>query len=240
MSIEDFRHDLLKSFHTQFAQNQNHHQNLFIQVVSILLTVIIGFGYTLFNFKSTGYSPNISTIGIFEFSAAFTISELILTLGIAIVSNMAMGYRRDQLMNTKIREAANLTADSASSPSEKNEFNIFAISYNPMKNYYDKHFNKNKRMFFDWMPNFHVIFSITFLVIQFLIILIYFTKLSINKYLMFHINNYFDFYSLICVIGIILAVISYWIINHFHKKLELFYLNNGMQELIDNRYSNGK
>ena len=235
MSIEEFRYDLLKSFHTQFAQNQNHHQNLFIQVVSILLTVIIGFGYTLFNFKSTGYSPNFSTIGIFEFSVAFTISELILTLGVAIVSNMAMGYRRDQLMNAKIREAANITADSANNPSEKNEFKIFAISYNPMKNYHDKHFSKNRRMFFDWMPNFHVIFSITFLVIQFLIILIYFAKLSINKYLMFHINNYFDFYSLICAIGIFFAVFSYWIIIHFHKKLETFYRINGMQELIDKK-----
>jgi len=121
MKEEKFKFELMKSFHEQFAQNQNHHQNLFIQVVSILLTVIIGFGYTLFNFKATGESNNNSTIGLFEFTCAFAISEIILSLGIALVSNMALGYRRDQLMNTRIREAAKITVDSETDKENKKE-----------------------------------------------------------------------------------------------------------------------
>jgi len=235
MKEEEFKFELMKSFHEQFAQNQNHHQNLFIQVVSILLTVIIGFGYTLFNFKATGESNNNSTIGLFEFTCAFAISEIILSLGIALVSNMALGYRRDQLMNTRIREAAKITVDTATKVDDK----IFASSYNPMKNYYNKFYNKNKSMRIDWMPNFHLIFSITIITIEFLVVLIYFTKLGLNSFIEVHPNNTFDYSSLISIIGVFFCFFSFWLIHHFHKTLNKFYLDNGMQDLINNRYSNG-
>jgi hypothetical protein len=236
MEEKDFKYELMKSFHEQFAQNQNHHQNLFIQVVSILLTVIVGFGYTLFNFKTTGDNITNSNIGLFEFTAAFTISELILTLGMALVSNMALGYRRDQFMNTRIRESAKITVNTA----EKKEYMIFARSYNPMLNYYDKKFNNNKPMFFEWMPNFHIIFSITIIIIQLLVILIFFSKLKINNYLMWHSNNNFDYFSMISIIGIFSFCSSFWVIRFFRKQLLDFYLINGMQDLINKRNANGK
>jgi len=244
MKEEKFKFELMKSFHEQFAQNQNHHQNLFIQVVSILLTVIIGFGYTLFNFKATGESNNNSTIGLFEFTCAFAISEIILSLGIALVSNMALGYRRDQLMNTRIREAAKITVDSETDKENKNEvekvnYKIFASSYNPMKNYFNKVYNENKSMRIDWMPNFHIIFSITIITIQFLVVLIYFTKLAIANFLKYSENSIFDYSSLISIVGIVSCCFSFWLIHHFHNTLRKFYLNNGMQDLINNRYSNG-
>lgn len=238
MMKEDFKYELMKSFHEQFAQNQNHHQNLFIQVVSILLTVVIGFGYTLYNFRITGSGceKSASSLGVLEFTAAFTISEVILTLGVALVSNMALGFRRDQLMNTKIREAAGLTVDSTN----KEKIEIFAKSYNPMKNYFEKVWINNKKIILDWMPNFHIIFSVALITVQSLLIIVYFIKLSFNGYLENHGANSFEYSSLLSIIGISATLFSIIIIRIFHNKLNRFYLINGMRDLIANRYSNEK
>ena len=40
-----FAEQLALSFHEQFAQNQNHHQRMFVQVLAVLITVLVGFGY---------------------------------------------------------------------------------------------------------------------------------------------------------------------------------------------------
>ena len=45
MNDNDIGRELITSFHTQSTQNQNHHQLLFLQVLTVLLTVLIGFGY---------------------------------------------------------------------------------------------------------------------------------------------------------------------------------------------------
>jgi hypothetical protein len=231
---EKMQFELLKTFHEQFAQNQNHHQNLFIQVVSILLTVIIGFGYTLFNFKSTGDNPSFSDIGLFEFTGAFIVSEIILTLGIALVSNMALGFRRDQFINAKIREYMKVTESN-----DQGSLNIFPESYNPLKNYYNKFIVNNKALGLDWMPNFHFIFTTILIVMQFLLVIIYLSKLSLNQY--FQSKSYFGFqyYSLLSIVGFFSVLFSLFLLKYFHRKLRAFYLVNGMQELINNRYNNG-
>lgn len=236
MNSDEFKYELLKSFHQQFAQNQNHNQNLFIQVLSILLTVMIGFGYTLFNFKTTNPNQDSASIGLFEFSIAFVISEFILLIGIALVSSMGVTYRREQLLNTKINETAQITADTTK---EKN-YKIFPKSYNPMKNYYHKVFDKRKKMLFDWMPDFHIIFSRMFLVIQLFLILIYFVKLAAIFSNPLALNNQFIYHSLFFVLGILCFPISLRIIKIYHNKLLDFYLSNGMQELKENRYKNGE
>lgn len=230
MKEKELRYELMKSFHEQFAQNQNHHQNLFIQIVSILLTVIIGFGYTMYNFKS---GNNGTGIGIFEFTSAFVISEIILALGVALVSNMALGFRRDQLMNTRIREFAQITEDTA-----PDDAKIFSISYNPMKNYYDKTEKLNKKIVIDWMPNFHIIFSITLLTVQFILTIVYYFKINIYRSDMSNPIYNFDSNSWFSAVGIIFIFLSIYIIRKFHEKLVLFYNKNGMQDLINKRYSN--
>jgi len=227
MKDEDFKYELLKSFHQQFAQNQNHNQNLFIQVLSILLTVMIGFGYTLFNFKVSNLVSN--GIGLFEFTIAFAISEFILLIGVALVSSMAVTYRREQLLNTKINETAQITEDTTS---EKN-YKIFPTSYNPMKNYYKK-VSENKKMFFDWMPDFHIIFSRMFLIIQLFLIFIYFTKIFTNSFPGLTENIQFLYYSLFFVLGVLCFPLSLGIIKVYHNKLSKFYMGNGMQELKNN------
>jgi hypothetical protein len=42
---EEYKQELVKSFHQQFAENQNNHQSTFIQLLSIIITVIVGFGF---------------------------------------------------------------------------------------------------------------------------------------------------------------------------------------------------
>ena len=227
MKKKELKYELMKSFHEQFAQNQNHHQNLFIQIVSILLTVIIGFGYTMYNFKTSGGENG---IGILEFTSAFIISEIILVLGVSLVSNMALGFRRDQLMNTRIREFAKITEDTSNDDAK-----IFSTSYNPMKNYFVKTNGLTKKIHLDWMPNFHIIFSITLVLVQFILIVVYFIKITINNS-----NDKFNYFPLLSIIGLIIALFSFYIISKFHKKLLHFYLKNGMEELINNRYSYGK
>lgn len=236
MNKEEFKFGLLLSFHEQFSQNQNNHQKLFIQFASILLTVIIGFGYTLFNFTTTGKSELNSNVGIFEFSAAFVVSELIATIGIALICNLALGFRRDQMVLSRIRTLA----DSIPEINDK-ENKVFPISYNPLINYYNKFIKNNKKVFLDWMPDFHSIFTCAFIVIQFLLICVYLIKLALNNYLSdYGDHNIFNYPALISILGFISFIFSFMIIRYFQKKMKSIYLKNGMQDLIDERYNNGK
>ena len=52
------------SFHEQFAQNQNHHQKLFLQVLLVLLSVLAGFGYLYVrvNAKSPDLAISVDTL----------------------------------------------------------------------------------------------------------------------------------------------------------------------------------
>lgn len=138
MDKEQYKADILKSFNEQFAQNQNNHQNLFIQVVSILLTVLVGFGFALITFGQNKPDSAVR-IGILEFSAAFSTSEFILLLGVSLISSLALGYRRDQLINAIIREKAEVTDDSAKSE----DWKVFPSSFNPSKGYKEKRKTRN-------------------------------------------------------------------------------------------------
>ncbi|MCB0746066.1 MAG: hypothetical protein H6613_20765 [Ignavibacteriales bacterium] len=231
---EIFKYDLLKTYNEQFAQNQNHHQILFIQVVSILLTVIIGFGYSLYNFKTSASNYNIDSVGIFEFSAALLISEGIITLGIAIVCNMALGYRREQLINSFIREVPDLFFKTIKER-ETRKHKIFPISYNPVLSYYEKMNSKFIKIY--WMPNFHSIFFIGFIILQILLIVIYSLKLSLLGYL--DGNNMLYEILIIFIISVISPLFSYFVLSFFHSKIEKFYFNNGLLEKINNRYRDG-
>jgi hypothetical protein len=101
---------IIKSFHEQFAQNQNHHQKLFLQVLAVLLTVLVGFGYLYIraDIRSAEVKITIETIYVF-----MLFSLCLLSLSIALVSNMALGFRRDQLVACNIRvKTGTMTVDS--------------------------------------------------------------------------------------------------------------------------------
>ena len=143
--------DIIKSFHEQFAQNQNHHQKLFLQVLAVLLTVLVGFGYLYIraNVKSTEVKVTTETIYVF-----MLLSSYLLSLSIALISNMALGFRRDQLVACNIRvKTGTLIVNSNDG--------YFIGDFNPV----------GKHKYLLWMPEFHIIFFFTLLIVKILLIL---------------------------------------------------------------------
>lgn len=138
--------DIVKSFHEQFAENQNHHQKLFLQVLTILLSVLIGFGYLYVRIDSLKNELNITIETLYWY---LIVSMYLLSLAVAIISNMALGFRRDQLMASNIRILSNVM-------NSDNDDNFFFHKFNP----------QGKVGKFDWMPEFHIIFLWSLILIK--------------------------------------------------------------------------
>ena len=142
--------DIVNSFHEQFAQNQNHHQKLFLQVLAVLLTVLVGFGYLYIRVDVESKEVKITSETIYVF---MSLSFYLLSLSIALISNMALGFRRDQLVACNIRvKTGTMTL--------KSNDNYFIGDFNPV----------GKHKYILWMPEFHIIFFFTLLLIKILLI----------------------------------------------------------------------
>jgi|SaaInlStandDraft_6_1057023.scaffolds.fasta_scaffold80305_1 hypothetical protein len=140
---------LEESFHEQFAINQNHHQDILFKLLSIIGAVIVGYGYILH-----GYN------GKYEISEAIfglIVSEIILITGLAVVVINASGFRRDQNVCYRIRRKAEVIAKEEKDDKEK-DF-VFPYSFYPFK---------EKPCFYSWMPDFHKLFYLVFIVFQIL------------------------------------------------------------------------
>ena len=132
---------LAESFHKQFAVNQNHHQNAFIQLMTLVAPLLAGYAFIFFNStkEPTAYPPEL-------LYAYYPMAGLILSLSIALIAQMGLGFRRDQLVAANIRiamKAMNMGDND----------NYFPASFNPQA----------KGGFLSWLPNFHIIF-LSFLV----------------------------------------------------------------------------
>jgi len=115
--MEELDEKLLVSFNEQFATNQNHGQDIFIQFLSAILVVLIGYGYI---YANTAQSADIWTVAhddpkslkditsyaLIDLFGAFIVSELILTLLATVVLNIGYSFRRDQLVIYKLRKKA--------------------------------------------------------------------------------------------------------------------------------------
>jgi hypothetical protein len=136
---------VLDTLHTQFANNQNHHQNLFIQFLVALLTLFAGFGFVYtrtipkipYNQTYAVISDNVLCFSnIILLSTAVTVSSVLALLNL-ILLHQAYGFRRDQYLNMIIRK-----------DQLKNKYDeIFKGLYNP-----------NDKGFFDFLPDFYSIF----------------------------------------------------------------------------------
>src|SRR4051812_39468995 len=97
--------ELLKSFHEQFAGNQNHHQTLFIQFISAVFVVIIGYVFVYTNtsidasfFSSTRdkvTGEHITSYAIIHLIGSYFLAQIILTLLCSLTMNIGYGFRRD-------------------------------------------------------------------------------------------------------------------------------------------------
>lgn len=144
--------NIVKSFHEQFAQNQNHHQRLFLQVLAVLLTVLVGFGYIYIRVGAASEELNVTVDALYAFLA---LAMVLLSLGIALILNMALGFRRDQMVASNIRVKTKVMG--ISDPWDEG---FFPPSFNPAK---------EKRRWITWMPEFHQIFFVTLFVVKVLL-----------------------------------------------------------------------
>jgi hypothetical protein len=204
--------DIAKSFHEQFAQNQNHHQVLYVQVLAVLVTVLVGFGYVYIRtkpqpprshvtalaakpqgatFSSTsatrqkpissqagsikkevrlGEPPplpstqaketeselNITVETLYAFLA---LASILLSFGVALISNMALGFRRDQMVAVNIRVLSRVMKQPAGALEKVNGtvVDFFPEGFSPV----DK-----RILLFTWMPEFHKIFMVTLVAVK--------------------------------------------------------------------------
>lgn len=210
-SKDIYKQDLVKSFHEQFALNQNNHQTAFIQLLSIILSALIGFGYAFikFNYK---LDEKVFNLNLLDFTSIFVLSEIVLMFGLLLTLNFAYSFRRDQFVNAIIREKAEITEDSEC------YLGVFPVSFNPKKSFIEE----NKKHL-SWMPDFHVNFAIIFITFQALIILGYFFKL-IERGLLFNGNSIDVKSVIIFIFGVgFVSVMSVFKIVKYYKRIKKVY-----------------
>lgn len=231
----DLKKELLISFNQQFAENQNQHQQAFIQVLSVLLTVLIGYGYVFTN----GGKLDSETIVVKDFllEIAFVIAITINGFGILLILNNAHGFRRDQFVVSKIRQQAGLISTGGG---DTNLY-IFPPTYDPKESYILKNkewlkFKQKNRITrwaqpfkwlhysVSWMPNFYNILLLTLAIIHASIL----ASFILNPYDTFTLTfNYalnLHWYHLVAVLYWVMTTV--YLINrvtYFRKRLEITY-----------------
>jgi len=199
--------DIVKSFHEQFAQNQNHHQKLFLQVLAVLLTVLVGFGYLYIRANVESKEVKITSETIYVF---MSLSFYLLSLSIALISNMALGFRRDQLVACNIRVMTNTMTINTND-------NYFIGDFNPV----------GKHKYILWMPEFHIIFFFTLLIIKVLLIL---SLLFSSTYSI----SFSDSPNILITISVVMALLSFildlYVSLRYWKKWR-YYSNNAPSRL---------
>lgn len=230
----ELREELIKSFHEQFAQNQNHHQRLFFQILSVIVTVTVGYSYV---YTMGGELPNSDLKpSIFLLSLTLIISTIVLGLSLVLLSNMAYGFRRDQFVNNRIREQSKLIHN------EDPSNDIFPKSYDPAWS-----FNKKQKCYKDrldsmpiivritygqwiwvlkrlsWMPNFHNSLFFMLILIQILLLVSYIFNPFDNIELI-NFGKQIDWTFLITIIiWIILTKLVFRSQSVFYTKLKLIF-----------------
>ncbi len=158
MEREDLKNEVLKGFHDQFAQNQNHHQRLFIQFLSAVLIVLFAYVVVITNITeevqpiyTVKRHDYIISYSYFHLYGAYVIAQMIFVLLILVALNMGYNYRRDQTVNQNIRNYA----------INNNELikNIFSTGG----------FDTKNLNAWDYLPGFHKIFYFFMLIVQILI-----------------------------------------------------------------------
>lgn len=109
---DDMKTDLLKSFHEQFATNQNHDQTLFIQFISAVLVVVVGYGIIYsgttsqaqFYDVSRDADGDIQSYAVIHLLGTYAISQAVLVLLGSLIMNTGYTLRRDQKVVYNIRK----------------------------------------------------------------------------------------------------------------------------------------
>ncbi len=143
---QEIKDELLIKLHEQFAENQNHHQAIFIQFIIALLTLFAAYAYIFIHMdisntdklillKKSNEVEYFSPIVLIFVS---TIVLAILSLLGGLLLTLGYSFRRDQHINKKIREKYLIDGEYE---------RVFGSLYNPD--------NKNV---FSFLPDFYLLF----------------------------------------------------------------------------------
>jgi len=169
--------ELLLQLHKQFAENQNHHQGLFVQLLTTIIALFTGFGYVYVN-------TNSKTDGMSSISEGFSINilfittivvEAVLLLLNCIILHQGYCFRRDQHLNMEIR---------------KDKIGNYAKIFDDL-------YDSDNKKFWNYLPGFYCIFWCAIIIAQIFCIVIIWEHLSEFDYCC--IIKYF--LILICPIG---------------------------------------
>lgn len=169
--------DLLLSLHSQFSENQNHHQKTFINLLVAFFALFGVMGYVFLNLASlkcyffeNDVPPGIPYWGFSNivFHLVSFISSIVFLFLNVLNLNNGTSFRRDHCINYNIRKKI-LYPDYST---------IFGEAYNP---------KKMKKC--DFLPSFHYIIWLMIVVIQSIIVIL-------NTVLLFNKSDYIE---VICV-----------------------------------------
>lgn len=162
--------ELLKSFHTQFAENQREREKSFLQILLFLAGPIAGNAYVYHNYLAGKNSTPPVVVTDLELFAVEAASAFLLFVGAWMIVTLSQNFRRDQYVNTKIRLFCGLIGDKK----------IFPKGFNPAESLKDNGI-------FTWMPNFYLVFYGAFVGIQFFLLIMFFV--TIKPYFVNEIQN---------------------------------------------------
>lgn len=138
--------DILVSYHTQFAENQRIKEQYFFRIAGYLGVIIFGYAYVYHNFGTQ----------TLELSFVLIASQILLTLGSSVIVVLSYTWRRDQTVNSKIRDYCNLFGYNK----------IFPSNYNTRE-------SLQNRCFLNWMPDLFIVFYLSFPIFQILVLVTY-------------------------------------------------------------------
>ena len=216
LAKKKFAKRLAFSFHEQFAQNQNHHQRMFVQILAVLITVLAGFGYAYSNLQNGPSDSDKMHPDLLY--PSFLLSMVLFSFAIAWIASMAYGFRRDQATASRIR----IIAGAMGKEGDSADF-YFPLAYNPFRK------SGNPRLFWipnwmsNWMPEYHKIFYFALIVVKIILVLI-----VINQ-AFFGINPQDKNSFLFCVSFIVFVgsiCVDCYVLIHYRKKWEEYLEEN--------------
>jgi hypothetical protein len=204
---QELKNNLMRDFHYQFAENQKHHQSLVIRLITTLGGIFIGVGYVGHGYLNNG-SNNDGSFKALEFAITILVAQILLTILVSFVSHLASSFRRDQLVNFKIRDNVNLINNENSTNNENFYGLVFSKSFDPRYKF---------GCFWKVFPDFHRIFTISFLVFQFVLWILSWSMININSRLV----------TLILVLILFGLIVSVIVVDGYSEKIS----NNNKQEI---------
>lgn len=215
--------DLLLSLHAQFSENQNHHQNKFIQLLIAFFALFGILGYVFINLESirpiTYYEDGVCTlINISDWGFSDIVFHIVslISAGVFIflnVLNLSNGtaFRRDHLIVYNIRSLLLKSKEK----DEKEEIypRIFGCLYDPNKE--DNNIGNNINEF---LPSFHnIVWRAISLILLFILV---------TNFIICFNGFYQNRYKVVTIIILFLLIISF--ISSYYSRCSSYktYQNN--------------